>query len=56
MKKHLIKKTCKSCGNAIIVEKRKFGLTPAPKTCSTCRTIGIIKAKEELHLIKSKLK
>jgi len=44
--KMLIKKKCKACGHTVIV-KRERGITPAPKDCATCRSLGVEKAIEQ---------
>ncbi len=47
IKKVLIKKTCKACGNKVIVARAEHGNTPAPKNCATCKSLGVEKAIEQ---------
>jgi len=45
--KLLIKKKCYACGNVVICEKNKHGITPSPKSCATCKSLGVEKAIEQ---------
>lgn len=48
----IIRKKCKACGHVVMVERvmkslDKAGVTPAPKDCASCRTLGVEKAIEQ---------
>lgn len=47
MKKILIQKRCRACGNKVIVKRNQQGNTPAPKDCATCKSLGVAKAIEQ---------
>lgn len=52
--KILQKKRCKACGNTVIVKVNKYGQTPAPISCATCRSLGVVKAIEQRLSVRAK--